>query len=83
MIDWLNKVFCVGGERDIYVPVPESQSSTSLRSPSEETTHVDTADCLEIEDLDDQSWELINRPADPLPNGIYEILINGITTLFL
>lgn len=57
-----------GGEPDICVPVPESSVS---RSVSAESARVDTADCFEIEDLDDTGWEFVNRPADPLPNGTF------------
>lgn len=58
-----------GGEADIRVPIPQwtpEGERTPSRSPS---VPLDTADCFEIEDLDDQGWELITRPADPLPNG--------------
>ncbi|KAJ8723035.1 hypothetical protein PYW07_004215 [Mythimna separata] len=54
-----------GGEVDIEVPVPSASVS---RSASGESARVDTADCFEIEDLDDTGWEFVNRPADPLPN---------------
>ncbi|XP_021194854.3 E3 ubiquitin-protein ligase rififylin [Helicoverpa armigera] len=56
-----------GGEADIRVGVPEPASSVS-RSASASSARVDTADCFEIEDLDDTGWEFVNRPADPLPN---------------
>lgn len=49
------------------MPVPESASVS--RSASSESARVDTADCFEIEDIDDTGWEFVNRPADPLPNG--------------
>lgn len=55
-----------GGERDIEVPVPAPEVS---RSTSGSSARVDTADCFEIEDLDDAGWEFVTRPADPLPNG--------------
>lgn len=61
-----------GGEPDICVPVPESSVS---RSVSAESARVDTADCFEIEDLDDTGWEFVNRPADPLPNDS-EVLLS-------
>lgn len=38
-------------------------------SSSSESARVDTADCFEIEDIDDAGWEFVTRPADPLPNG--------------
>ncbi|XP_075992942.1 E3 ubiquitin-protein ligase RNF34 isoform X2 [Anticarsia gemmatalis] len=63
-----------GGEADIRVPVPDSSGSVS-RSTSGDTPRVDTADCFEIEDLDDAGWEFVNRPADPLPDDSAEILM--------
>ncbi|KAL0893473.1 hypothetical protein ABMA27_013675 [Loxostege sticticalis] len=60
-----------GGERDIEVPVPAPEVS---RSTSGSSARVDTADCFEIEDLDDAGWEFVTRPADPLPNDS-EVLI--------
>ncbi|XP_072943614.1 E3 ubiquitin-protein ligase RNF34 [Epargyreus clarus] len=54
-----------GGEQDIRVPVPEAPLSNSSSS---ESARVDTADCFEVEDLDDAGWEFVTRPADPLPN---------------
>ncbi|XP_028040931.1 E3 ubiquitin-protein ligase RNF34 isoform X2 [Bombyx mandarina] len=65
-----------GGEADIRVPIPQwtpEGERTPSRSPS---VPLDTADCFEIEDLDDQGWELITRPADPLPNDS-EILLSA------
>ncbi|XP_026330025.1 E3 ubiquitin-protein ligase rififylin isoform X2 [Hyposmocoma kahamanoa] len=53
-----------GGEPDIRVPVPASESP----SESEASARVDTADCFEIEDIDDAGWEFVTRPAEPLPN---------------
>lgn len=76
-----------GGEPDIQVSVPQSSGSAS-RSASADSGRVDTADCYEIEDLDDAGWEFINRPADPLPNGIHTHLLcdllvgNGLVLLF-
>ncbi|XP_026330027.1 E3 ubiquitin-protein ligase rififylin isoform X4 [Hyposmocoma kahamanoa] len=54
-----------GGEPDIRVPVPASESP----SESEASARVDTADCFEIEDIDDAGWEFVTRPAEPLPNA--------------
>ncbi|KAJ8725334.1 hypothetical protein PYW08_003517 [Mythimna loreyi] len=56
-----------GGEPDIRVDVPDAAAGVS-RSTSADSARVDTADCFEIEDLDDTGWEFVNRPADPLPN---------------
>lgn len=68
-----------GGETDIRVPVPESSGSVS-RSASEENARIDTADCFEIEDLDDSGWEFVNRrPADPLPNDSAEIIMTLVS----
>ncbi|KAG6457269.1 E3 ubiquitin-protein ligase rififylin [Manduca sexta] len=64
-----------GGERDIIVPPPEP-APTPRRSDSLESAHVDSADCFEIEDLDDQGWEVVNRPAEPLPNDS-EVLMSA------
>ncbi|XP_026742711.1 E3 ubiquitin-protein ligase RNF34 isoform X2 [Trichoplusia ni] len=64
-----------GGEPDIQVSVPQSSGSGS-RSASADSGRVDTADCYEIEDLDDAGWEFINRPADPLPNDS-EVLLSA------
>lgn len=60
----------VGGEPDIRVPVPASESP----SESEASARVDTADCFEIEDIDDAGWEFVTRPAEPLPNGEISLL---------
>lgn len=64
----------LGGEPDIRVPVPASES----RSESEASARVDTADCFEIEDIDDAGWEFITRPAEPLPNGEISVLCTNI-----
>ncbi|XP_063377678.1 E3 ubiquitin-protein ligase rififylin [Cydia fagiglandana] len=53
-----------GGQERISVPVPPATTPGAAA----ETAHVDTADCLEVEDLDDSGWEFVRRPADPLPN---------------
>lgn len=55
-----------GGEHDIEVPVP---APPVHRTPSTESARVESADCFEIEDLDDAGWEFVTRPAEPLPNG--------------
>ncbi|XP_063821423.1 E3 ubiquitin-protein ligase RNF34 [Ostrinia nubilalis] len=60
-----------GGERDIEVPVPPGVSRSTSGSSG---ARRDTADCFEIEDLDDAGWEFVTRPADPLPNDS-EVLI--------
>ncbi|XP_047988376.1 E3 ubiquitin-protein ligase rififylin [Leguminivora glycinivorella] len=52
-----------GGQERISVPVPPPTTPGAA-----EPAHVDTADCLEVEDLDDSGWEFVRRPADPLPN---------------
>ncbi|XP_059061236.1 uncharacterized protein LOC131854122 [Achroia grisella] len=57
-----------GGERDIRVPVPEPRAEEAA-----EGTTAHSADCYEIEDVDD-GWEVVARPADPLPNDS-EVLI--------
>ncbi|CAG9095324.1 unnamed protein product [Plutella xylostella] len=43
------------------------------------TARVDTADCFEVEDLDDSGWEFVVRPADPLPNDS-EVLLERAAT---
>ncbi|CAH0604482.1 unnamed protein product [Chrysodeixis includens] len=68
-----------GGEPDIQVSVPQSSGSGS-RSTSADSGRVDTADCYEIEDLDDAGWEFVNRPADPLPNDS-EVLLSASEVL--
>ncbi|KAJ2952414.1 hypothetical protein O0L34_g6720 [Tuta absoluta] len=75
-----------GGERDPRVP-PEgggggggggvggvTHSSSSDSSAGAGGARLDTADCFEVEDLDDSGWEFVNKPADPLP-GDSEVLI--------
>ncbi|XP_050663778.1 E3 ubiquitin-protein ligase RNF34 [Leptidea sinapis] len=55
-----------GGENRIEVPIPDDPV---VHSPaSSEHNIIETADCYEIEDLDDTGWEFVNRPAEPLPN---------------
>lgn len=68
-------VICVGGERDVRPPAPEAppQAGAVSRSVSAESARVDTADCFEIEDLDDAGWELVATPAEPLPNGTFSL----------
>ncbi|RVE44642.1 hypothetical protein evm_010728 [Chilo suppressalis] len=58
-----------GGERDIVVPVPAPGSLTRTPSADGSGARVESADCFEIEDLDDSGWEFVARPADPLPDG--------------
>ncbi|KAM3961785.1 LOW QUALITY PROTEIN: E3 ubiquitin-protein ligase RNF34 [Aphomia sociella] len=60
-----------GGERDITVTVPEPQPQPERVRPPAAAPH--SADCYEIEDVD-EGWELVARPADPLPNDS-EVLI--------
>lgn len=67
------RVCCAGGERDISVPVPAAGVARSASADSGAPR--DSADCFEIEDLDDAGWEFVTRPADPLPNGITHFLI--------
>ncbi|KPJ12213.1 E3 ubiquitin-protein ligase RNF34 [Papilio machaon] len=70
-----------GGERDVRPVVseqPQPQGAPGVpgvqgaevgaRRESQDSAHVDTADCLEIEDLDDAGWEFVTTPAEPLPN---------------
>ncbi|CAH0692634.1 unnamed protein product [Chilo suppressalis] len=57
-----------GGERDIVVPVPAPGSLTRTPSADGSGARVESADCFEIEDLDDSGWEFVARPADPLPD---------------
>ncbi|CAH2074772.1 unnamed protein product, partial [Iphiclides podalirius] len=70
-----------GGERDVRPPVPEEppeppEAGGVSRSASAESARVDTADCFEIEDLDDAGWEFVAPPAEPLPNDS-EILLTA------
>lgn len=58
------------------MPVPASESP----SESEASARVDTADCFEIEDIDDAGWEFITRPAEPLPNGEISLLRTVFTS---
>lgn len=67
-----------GGERDITVPVPDAAASVSRSASSDSGARVDTADCFEIEDLDDAGWEFVTRPAEPLPNGILTFVTEQI-----
>ncbi|KAI5634488.1 E3 ubiquitin-protein ligase rififylin [Phthorimaea operculella] len=57
-----------GGEGGI------THSSSSSSGASAGGARLDTADCFEVEDLDDSGWEFVNKPADPLP-GDSEVLI--------
>ncbi|XP_045542744.1 E3 ubiquitin-protein ligase rififylin [Papilio machaon] len=70
-----------GGERDVRPVVSEQPqpqgvqgapgvqgAEVGARRESQDSAHVDTADCLEIEDLDDAGWEFVTTPAEPLSN---------------
>ncbi|KAI8435435.1 hypothetical protein MSG28_003742 [Choristoneura fumiferana] len=55
-----------GGEERITVPLPTGGAGGAAEAAG--GAHVDTADCFEVEDLDDAGWEFVRRPAEPLPN---------------
>ncbi|XP_049867126.1 E3 ubiquitin-protein ligase RNF34 [Pectinophora gossypiella] len=68
-----------GGEPELVVPVPGAGAAAGegglvSRSASAGSARVDSADCFEVEDLDDAGWEFVKRPADPLP-GDSEVLM--------
>lgn len=54
-----------------YRPPSPVRSATESSTPSDRH---ETADCFEIEDLDDAGWEFVTTPAEPLPNDS-EILL--------
>lgn len=90
MNEWVRMYLPVraGGERDVREPAPGgaepgAPGGGASRSDSSVSAHVDTADCFEIEDLDDAGWEFVTRPADPLPNGDYTLLSRGPHDSFL
>ncbi|KPJ00220.1 E3 ubiquitin-protein ligase rififylin [Papilio xuthus] len=59
---------CFRDVRPVVADQPQPQGVQGARRESQDSAHVDTADCLEVEDLDDAGWEFVTTPAEPLPN---------------